>query len=79
MSNQDPELVRFNRRLDELVDNIMKQGVGSSDFRREYVKATNLYRRIAAYDVELAREVLASTLIFAYTFAVGVTDRIFAK
>jgi len=54
MINQNPELVRFNKRLDELVDNVMKQDVASADFRREYVEATNLYRRIAAYDVEMA-------------------------
>ena len=76
MINQNPELVRFNKRLDELVDNVMKQDVASADFRRQYVKATNLYRRIAAYDVQLAQEVFASTLVFAYTFAVGVTTKI---
>jgi hypothetical protein len=79
MINQSPELIRFNKRLDELVDNVMKQQVASENFRREYVKATNLYRRIASYDVELAQDVFVSTLMFAYTFAVGVTDKIYAK
>ena len=79
MINQNPELVRFNKRLDELVDNVLKQDVASAEFRREYVKATNLYRRIATYDVELAWDVFSSTLMFAYTFAVGVTDKIYKR
>jgi len=79
MINQNPELIRFNKRLDELVDNVIRQEVASADFRREYIKATNLCRRLANYDVELAWDVFSSTLMFAYTFAVGVTDKIYQR
>jgi hypothetical protein len=69
--------VGFNRRLDELVENVLRQDDISSEFTREYVKATNLCRRVAEYDVQLAQELFFSTVMFAYYFAIGVTKKAF--
>ncbi len=76
---QKTELDRFNRRMDELVSHVIRNDVGSPEFRTEYLKAVNLYKRVAQYDVELAWELLPSTMMFAYTFAIGVTSKIFNR
>lgn len=60
---------RRREQLDSSFETRLSQSLGRVDFRREYVKAINVYRRIATYDVRLAKEVFVSTLMFAYTFA----------
>ena len=79
MINQRSDVARFNRRLDELVDNVMNHKDFSPEFTREYVKATNLHRQVAEYDVRLAQELFISTLMFAYHFATDATKRAFGK
>jgi hypothetical protein len=71
MINQRSEITRFNRKLDGMVENVMNHNDFEPEFTREYVEATNLYRRVAEYDVQLAQELLSSTLLFAYYFAVA--------
>jgi len=56
--NQKTNLVRFDQKMDELLANVIGQNLGTPEFRTEYVKATNLYKRVAEYDVELASELL---------------------
>jgi hypothetical protein len=79
MTPQEIGKALFNRRLDELVENVMNHKDFSPEFTREYVKATNLYRQVAEYDVKLAQELFISTLMFAYHFATDVTKRAFSK
>ena len=74
--NQKTNLVRFNEEMDELVANVISNNLGTPEFRTEYVKAANLYKRVAEYDVELASELLPSTMMFAYTFALGIIDKV---
>ena len=74
--NQKTNLVRFNQEMDELVANLISNNLGTPEFRTEYVKATNLYKRVAEYDVELASELLPNTMMFAYTFAVGIVNKV---
>jgi len=40
------------------------------------VKAATLYKRVAEYDVELASELLPNTMMFAYTFAMGIIGKV---
>ena len=77
MISQKTESTRFNRRLDELVENVMNHKDFSPEFTREYVKATNLYRRVAEYDVNLAEELLISAWMYSYYFAIGITNKVF--
>jgi len=43
--------------MDEVVQNVLKQILLTPLFRTEYVKAMNLYKRIAKYDIQLPRDV----------------------
>ena len=76
MAEQKADLVRFNRRLDELVDNVMGSNLGTAEFRAEYVKATNLYRRVAVYDVGLASDLFLSALMFSYHFKLDICNKV---
>ncbi|MDV3277114.1 MAG: hypothetical protein LYZ69_01435 [Nitrososphaerales archaeon] len=69
--------IAFDRRVDGLVSNVMKQDLLSPEFRTEYVKATSLFKRVAEFDPGLASELFFSAMMLSYTFAVGVTDKIF--
>jgi len=77
MSNQKPDLVRFNSRMDELVENVISGNLLTPEFRTEYIKAVGLYRRVAEYDTQLAGELFISTAMFSYRFAVGVIAEVF--
>jgi hypothetical protein len=79
MEQQKQNQAQFSKKMDQLVQNVISQNVGTPEFRAEYVKATNLYRRVAEYDVQLAQELLLSTFMFAYTFAIGTTEKIFRR
>ena len=75
MSNTT-DRTRFNHRMDELVAHVIREDVLTPEFREQYVKATGLYRRVAEYDVDLAWDLFVSTMMFSYTFGVGVTSKI---
>jgi hypothetical protein len=61
MTKNLTELDKFNRRMDELVENVISRNLVSPEYRAEYVKAAGLYRRVAEYDPRLAQEFLLST------------------
>lgn len=71
--------VRFGRWVGELVANVTARNLLTQEFRAEYVKAANPYKRVAEYDPDLASELFFSAMMLSYTFAVGVTKKIFAK
>jgi hypothetical protein len=73
MFDLQTERLRFNRRADELVRNVISQDVGTPEFRAEHVKMCDLLRRVAEHDPALARELLISVFMFSYTFAIGAT------
>ncbi len=64
-------LAEFNQRMEEQAQRVVRDNVGTPEFRAEYVKSTNLYKRVAKYDVDLAGELFVSTVIFCYTFGIG--------
>ena len=53
----------------------MTNNLGTPEFRAEYVKATNLYRQVAVYDVGLASDLFVSTLMFSYHLALDVCNK----
>jgi hypothetical protein len=74
MDNQSDDLTRFNKWMDELVENVVSTNLNSPEFRKEYIKATNLLRRVAEYDTQLASELYVSMTRFSYTFGIGVVN-----
>ena len=72
MKYQSAELTRFNKRIDELVENVISRDLVSPEFRREYVRAVSLLRQVAEYDTQLAAELLVSMAVVSYTFGIGV-------
>ena len=74
MSNHTTELARFNRRMDERVEKVVSTNLTSPEFRREYIKATNLLRQVAQYDTQLAYDLYVSIAMFSYTFGIGVIN-----
>jgi hypothetical protein len=58
--------------MDALVENVVSTNLISPEFRKEYIKATNLLRRVAQYDTQLAYDLYVSMTMFSYTFGVGV-------
>ncbi|MGP8125135.1 MAG: hypothetical protein ACLQEQ_04600 [Nitrososphaerales archaeon] len=77
MSNQRPDLVRFNRRMDELIENVVGQNLLTPEFRAQYVKAVGLYRRVAESDTELAWDLFVSTAMYSYSFFEGLIEKVF--
>jgi hypothetical protein len=75
MANQSSDLTRFNKRMDELVENVVSTNLISPEFRREYVKATSLLRRVAQYDTQLAYDLYVSIAMFSYAFGIGVIEK----
>jgi hypothetical protein len=72
MASQTDDLTRFNKWMDALVENVVSTNLISPEFRKEYIKATNLLRRVAQYDTQLAYDLYVSMTMFSYTFGVGV-------
>jgi hypothetical protein len=72
MSYQETERIRFNQWIDELVGNVISRNLGTAEFRAEYVKAANLYKRVAEFDPKLASDLWLSTMMVSYTFALGI-------
>jgi len=58
--------------MDELAQNVASRNLGTPEFRVEYIKATNLYKKVAQFDVDLAGELFINTVMFCYTFGIGV-------
>ena len=55
----------------------MSNDLLTPEFRREYIKATKLYRRVAEYDTDLANDIMVSTFLISYEFIKGVVKEIF--
>ena len=79
MTNQELDKIRFNARMDSLVENVIARNLLSPEFRAEYVKAADLYRRVADHDARLASEILFSSMMLCYHFAVASTAKVFEK
>jgi hypothetical protein len=77
MSEQNPMRARFNSGMDRLVENVVKQNLGTSEYRAEYVKMTGLLRRVADYDPELAADLFTSAMMLSYFFCLGVQEKIY--
>ncbi len=72
MDNQSNDLIRFNRWMDELVENAASRDAISPEFRKELIRATNLLRQVAEHDTQLAREIWVSFAMVSYTFSTGI-------
>ena len=70
-----PDQISFNKRMDELIQNVLSQNLLTPEFRAEYVKAMNLYRRVAEYDTQLAWDILDSTFMYCCTFSLGIIEK----
>ncbi len=55
--------------MDELVQNVISNDLGTPSFRAQYVRTCDLLRRVADHDPALARELLVEVLMFGYKFA----------
>jgi hypothetical protein len=79
MGNQSNDLTRFNRWMDELAENAVSRDAISPEYSREFVRATNLFRRVAEYDIPLAREMWVSLAMVSYTFSSGMVKKMFTS
>jgi hypothetical protein len=75
MASQSTDLTRFNRRMDQLVENVVSTNSLTPEFRKEYIRTTNLLRRVAEYDSDLACELFVSIAMFSYTLGAGVINK----
>ena len=76
VQKRNDDVTRFNKRIEELIENIPSQNLLTPQFRTEYVRVMNLYKKVADYDTQLARDILESTFMFTYAFAAGCLEEI---
>ena len=69
MENQNYALILFNKKLDGLVENFMTSKTAKPELKTEYVRFANICRRVAVYDVDLAREVFVTAMALGSGFA----------
>ena len=75
MSIQEVRRARFDRWLDDIVENVVGSNETSPQLRTEFVKWANLLRRVAEYDIELAADVHIGAIMLAYTLGISIIGK----